>query len=202
VHARAARGPGLRIVAGVLKGRRLDSPTWPGLRPTSDRLRETLFNILGLSLTGARVLDAFAGTGAVGLEAWSRGAAHVTFVERDPRALALIARNVARCGVTERYAIIPMDLVDLVRSGPQAFRTVFDLIFLDPPYETNPAAALSAVAPTLAPGGLLVVEHAKRMEAPAEIGHLRRAREVTAGDSALGFYRPSEDATPDGPDQT
>ena len=192
MHGHAARRHGLRIVAGVLKGRRLDSPTWSGLRPTSDRLRETLFNILGPASKGARVLDAFAGTGAIGLEAWSRGAAHVTFAERDPRALALIARNVGRCGVAERYAIIPMDLADLVRSGPAAFSTVFDLIFLDPPYETDPAAAVSALAPALAPQGLLVIEHARRTDAPAAAGRLQRVREVVAGDSALSFYRPSD----------
>ena len=76
----------MRIIAGTLKGRRLDAPTWPGLRPTSDKLRETLFNVLQGRLPGARVLDAFAGTGAVGIEALSRGAAHVTFVEQDARA--------------------------------------------------------------------------------------------------------------------
>ena len=81
----------MRIIAGRLKGRRLDAPTWEGLRPTSDKLRETLFNVLAARMPGARLLDGFAGTGAVGLEALSRGAAHVTFVERDPRACRLIA---------------------------------------------------------------------------------------------------------------
>ena len=89
----------MRIIAGTLKGRRLDAPTWPGLRPTSDKLRETLFNVLQGRLPGARVLDVFAGTGAVGIEALSRGAAHVTFVEMDPRARGLIAENLARCGL-------------------------------------------------------------------------------------------------------
>jgi len=196
-----ARRHGLRIVAGALKGRRLESPTWAGLRPTSDRLRETLFNIVGPTLIDARVLDAFAGTGAVGLEAWSRGAAHVTFAERDSRALALIERNVARCGVTERYAIIPMDLVDLVRSGPPAFPTVFDFVFLDPPYETDSTAAVSALTPALASEGLLVVEHARRTGTPAKVGRLQRIREVVAGDSALSFYRPSDDAAPESANQ-
>src|SRR5262245_14425491 len=85
----------MRIVAGELRGRPLKSPTWAGLRPTSDRLRETLFNILGASVRGARVLDGYAGTGAIGIEALSRGAARVTFVERDPRAVKLIEANLA-----------------------------------------------------------------------------------------------------------
>src|SRR4030088_2244688 len=96
----------MRIIAGTLKGRRLGPPTWEGLRPTSDKLRETLFNILARRIAGARVLDGYAGTGAVGIEALSRGAARVTFVERDRRAQALIAENLAHCGVTDGYAII------------------------------------------------------------------------------------------------
>ena len=89
----------LRVIAGTLKGRRLASPTWEGLRPTSDKLRETLFNVLAPRMAGAKVLDGYAGTGAAGIEAISRGAAHVTFVERDRRAQLLIARNVAGCGM-------------------------------------------------------------------------------------------------------
>src|SRR4051795_6086821 len=96
----------MRIVAGEFKSRQLKTPTWEGLRPTSDRLRETLFNVLGASVRGARVLDGYAGTGAIGIEALSRGAAHVTFVEQDRRASALIEENLARCGVTSGYAII------------------------------------------------------------------------------------------------
>ena len=88
---------GLRIIAGALKGRRLKTPTWEGLRPTSDRLRETLFNVLAGRLPGARVLDGFAGTGALGIEAMSRGAASVTFIEEDRRAQALIAENLSQC---------------------------------------------------------------------------------------------------------
>src|SRR3954451_17352611 len=96
----------MRIIAGELKGRTIASPAWDGLRPTSDRLRETLFNGLAPRIRGARFLDGFAGTGAVGLEALSRGAAQVTFVEQDARAVALIETNLERCRVNDRYAII------------------------------------------------------------------------------------------------
>src|SRR5207248_5144644 len=96
----------MRIIAGSLKGRRLKSPTWDGLRPTSDKLRETLFNILAPRIAGARVLDGYAGTGALGIEALSRGARAVTFVERDRRAQTLIEENLARCGIADGYAII------------------------------------------------------------------------------------------------
>src|SRR6185436_19949314 len=106
----------MRVIAGTLKGRRLSSPDWPGLRPTSDKLRETLFNVLGPRVAGARVLDGCAGTGAVGIEALSRGAAHVTFVERDRRAAALIESNLQHCGLKEGYAIIR---VDFAAAGPR-----------------------------------------------------------------------------------
>src|SRR5207245_8567091 len=96
----------MRVIAGTFKGRRLKAPSWEGLRPTSDKLRETLFNILAPRIDGARVLDGYAGTGAIGIEALSRGASHVAFVERDRRAQALIAENLAACGVTNGYANI------------------------------------------------------------------------------------------------
>src|SRR5258706_13196743 len=100
----------MRIIAGSLKGRRLKTPTWEGVRPTSDKLRETLFNILAPRIEGARVLDGYAGTGAVGLEAISRGASTVTFVDTDPRAERLIADNLAHCGVANGYVIIRASL--------------------------------------------------------------------------------------------
>jgi 16S rRNA (guanine966-N2)-methyltransferase len=176
----------MRIIAGRYKGRRLDAPRWPGLRPTADKLRETLFNIVAADVPGARVLDGCAGTGAVGIEALSRGAAHVTFVDNDRRALELVGRNLARCGIGEGYAIIRADLGTAAAQLPQAD---FDLIFLDPPYDTDPVAVVRAVEERLASGGLLVLEYARRRGAPAAIGRLVRVREVTSGDSALGFYR-------------
>src|SRR5689334_20323982 len=96
----------MRVIAGSLRGRHLKAPDWEGLRPTSDKLRETLFNILAPRMSGARVLDGYAGTGALGIEAMSRGAASVAFVERDPRAQKLIAENLARCGLTSGCVII------------------------------------------------------------------------------------------------
>src|SRR5918996_2883423 len=101
----------MRVIAGRLKGRRLKAPAWEGLRPTSDKLRETLFNILAPRIDGARVLDGFAGTGAVGIEALSRGAAHVTFIEADRRAVALIEDNLAACGGGADYTIENRDLI-------------------------------------------------------------------------------------------
>src|SRR5678816_4374966 len=96
----------MRVIAGTLKGRRLKAPSWEGLRPTSDKLRETLFNVLGARVVGARVLDGYAGTGAIGIEAISRGASHVTFVESDRRAQALIAANLSACGIETGYTMV------------------------------------------------------------------------------------------------
>jgi 16S rRNA (guanine(966)-N(2))-methyltransferase RsmD len=174
----------VRIVAGAYRGRRLQSPTWDGLRPTSDRLRETLFNILGPSIRGARVLDGYAGTGAMGIEALSRGAAHVTFVESDPRAAKLIEANLALLGATG--AIIRAGLAEAVsRLGGQ----VFDLIILDPPYaDTAAAQALQAADALAGQTARVVVEHAARHAAPPAHAGLRLTRTVNAGDSALSFY--------------
>ncbi len=122
----------MRIIAGRFKGRRLAAPTWEGLRPTSDKLRETLFNVLAPRLAGARVLDLCAGTGAVGLEALSRGAAIVIAVDADARAVALARRNAETCGVTADYTIQTGDVLTALPrldvAGP------FDIIYLDPPY--------------------------------------------------------------------
>src|SRR5918994_3604163 len=101
----------MRIIAGTHKGRTLKAPKWEGLRPTSDKLRETLFNILAPRIEGARVLDGYAGTGAVGIEAISRGAAHVSFVEQNRRAAALIEQNLAVCGVEQGYTVDCGDIV-------------------------------------------------------------------------------------------
>ena len=177
----------MRIVAGNWRGRTLKSPTWDGLRPTSDRLRETLFNILGPSIQGMRVLDGYAGTGAIGLEALSRGAAHVTFVEQDPRAVRLIEANLAALGGSPSKPVI-------IRAGlPEAAARIageaFDVIILDPPYAHAAATdALAAVAGLTSPGTRIVVEHAARHAPPDAHGPLRRTRTVTAGDSALSFY--------------
>lgn len=164
----------------------MSAPMWEGLRPTSEKLRETLFNIVAARVPGARVLDAYAGTGAIGIEALSRGAAHATFVDRDPRALKLIEENLKHCGVSDRYAIIRIRLGATPQSlAPESF----DLAVLDPPYdEPDLAAAVAAAGPLIAPGGLLVLEHGRRRPAPDSAAGLIRTRDVRSGDSALAFY--------------
>lgn len=175
----------MRVIAGRFKGRRLKTPTWEGLRPTSDKLRETLFNILTPRIEGARLLDGYAGTGAIGIEALSRGAAHVTFVERDRRAVRLIEANLAVCGVEADYTIRAGDLETMLRQPPEP---AFDLVWLDPPYDVaDLEGPLAAAAGVLAPGGLIVLERATRRE-PDTPAALTRTRDVKSGDSTLTFF--------------
>jgi len=182
----------MRVIAGTLKGRQLQAPKWDGLRPTSDKLRATLFNVLAARVPAARVLDGYAGTGAVGIEALSRGAAHVTFLEQDRRAAGLIAENLSQCGVENGYAIIRAPVSRAVAALEVDPALVpFDIILLDPPYDQPPSRVLAEVGShdrLLAPGGILVLEHARRERSPDTAGRLARTRLLTSGDSALSFY--------------
>jgi 16S rRNA (guanine966-N2)-methyltransferase len=162
----------MRIVGGRHRGRALATPEGRDVRPTSDRLREAVFNILAHGTPslpdGARVLDLFAGTGALGLEALSRGAAHVTFVEEDTRAVALIRRNLAALGETVRADLVARDARRLGRAPAPA-----DLAFLDPPYRQDlaaPALAALAAGGWLAPGARVVVELARDEPFVAPVG--------------------------------
>jgi 16S rRNA (guanine(966)-N(2))-methyltransferase RsmD len=178
----------MRVIAGSLKGRRLKTPDWEGLRPTSDKLRETLFNILAPRIAGARVIDAYAGTGAVGIEALSRGAREVTFVEHDRRAQALIAANLAHCAVTTGYNIAAAGALRAFESFEQG---AFDIILLDPPYaasDAEVAGVLAAAGEIVTTGGLVVLERPRRRPSPDTAGRLGRSRDVISGQSALTFY--------------
>ncbi len=176
----------MRVIAGHFKGRRLKAPTWEGVRPTSDKLRETLFNILAPRVAGARVLDGYAGTGAVGIEALSRGAAHVAFVERDARAVSLIQSNLAACGVEQGYTIHRGDVASVLRQLPAD--ATFDLMLLDPPYQDAVTPALDAAADRLGVDGVIVLERATRRE-PEVPPRLTRLRDVASGDSTLTVFR-------------
>ena len=176
----------MRVIAGRFKGRRLKSPSWEGLRPTSDKVRETLFNVLAPRIEGAHVLDGYAGTGAVGIEALSRGAAHVTFIEKDRRATALIGENLAACGVEGGYTIRCAEVAAALDALPAT--DAFDLILLDPPYDiVNVSAALETAASHVAAGGLVVLERATRRD-PDVPDALRRVRDVASGDSTITVF--------------
>jgi len=178
----------VRVIAGQFKGRRLKTPLWEGLRPTSEKLRETLFNILAPWVEGARVLDCFAGTGAMGIEALSRGAAHVTFIERDRRASALIEANLALCGVKQGYTIEYGDVTSALRRMSRDVEC--DLVLLDPPYDIDDdtvTQALEVAVSRVTVVGRLVLERASRREFLVP-DSLRRVRDVMSGDSTLTFF--------------
>jgi len=162
------------------------------LRPTSDRLRETLFNILGPTVGGATFVDFYAGTGAVGIEALSRGAHHVILVEQHAPAVALIRSNLASLGIGAEAEILGMDVGRAIeRLGSRHVHAQF--IFLDPPYaaDLEYESALEALgqSPIVAPEGRVIVEHSRKQELPEQLGSLERVRVVEQGDAALSFYR-------------
>lgn len=159
----------MRVVAGELRGRRIEAPEGTTTRPTTDMAREAIFNSLGshYDLTGARIVDCFAGTGALGIEALSRGAAHVTFIERDRDALTCLQQNLEALGLTERSAIVRGDALAQVASCKDA-----TLVLADPPYEFAQWTEFLA----LVPGHLVVAEAAAPVPAPAGWESLREKR--------------------------
>ena len=181
----------MRVIGGSARGRVLQAPRGRNVRPTLDRVREALFQILGDRVTGAAFLDGFAGTGAVGIEALSRGAARAVFVERDPALVRAIRVNLERTGFTRRATVAAGDwrrsFAVLVRRDE-----MFDLIFLDPPYDSpDRDAAIARVARSslLAPDGLLIVEEPARHPDRPDGDELRRTRASRYGDTRLAFYR-------------
>lgn len=178
----------MRIIAGQFRGRTLSAPAGLRLRPTSDALRETLFNILGPAVAGSVFVDACAGTGAVGIEALSRGAAEVVFVEAAGTALAALRGNLRRLGLPARHV-----LAGRVPAAFGAIPRAADFLFLDPPYaaEALYTRALEAIGngdAALTAGGQVIVEHARRHDLAAAYGRLRRKRAVMQGDSQLSFF--------------
>jgi 16S rRNA (guanine966-N2)-methyltransferase len=158
------------------------------VRPTSDRLRETLFNVIAAHVPESRFLDLCAGSGAVGVEALSRDAAHVTFVDRSRRSCQLIEANLKLCVVSEeQQTIFCSEVTEFVK---QSRGDKWDIIFLDPPYKTDYLRILQLVSSSelLNEDGLLVVEHHHKTDLPETVGALRRTRILKQGDSSLSFY--------------
>src|SRR6185437_433745 len=184
----------MRIIAGKYRGRRLKTPPSDRTRPTSDRLRETLFNILAPRIEGARFLDLCAGTCAVGIEALSRGAEHVTFVDQSRKMCALIEANVNALEIDDNEVeVVAAEALEFLRRRAKKQAERFDIIFFDPPYETDYEVALDFVGEhaetILAEGGVMIVEHHKKKELSERFGLLWRYRSLKQGDSCLSFYR-------------
>ena len=184
-------GDGGRVIAGTARGIRLAAPG-SGTRPLGDRVKQTLFAILEPDLPGANVLDLFAGSGAAGIEALSRGAARATFVERDKAATAVIAANLAHTHLGgERARIIRTEALAWLRGPESAAVAPFGVVVLDPPYAEAAllADALLAVGPLVAAGGRVVAKHFWRDPPQPEVGLLASERERRFGETALTFYR-------------
>jgi len=178
----------MRVIAGKYRSRGLSSLPGTDIRPTSDRLRETLFNVLTpgnpAALEGTTWLDLFAGTGAVGIEALSRGAGMVRFVESSAAAVGAIRINVKSLGIESGFEILQQDVTRGVEKLAGA-----DFVFLDPPYRMEAAYAQALTALSEKPVGLVIAEHQKRFDPGAEFGALQRYRLLKRGDAALSFYR-------------
>jgi len=174
----------MRVIAGEFRSRRLKSIPGDATRPTPDRLRETLFDILAPRIGGATLLDAYAGTGAVGIEALSRGARHAWFLEKNRVALDTIRQNLESLNLSSRATVVtgPVLLTILHYSA--------DIVFLDPPYELEREYAAVLELLSASPPDLVVVQHSIRLELPAGKGGMRRTRIVTQGDNALSFFAP------------
>ena len=174
----------MRVIAGIARGQPLVAPRDRGTRPITDRVKETLFAILGERVPGARVLDLYAGSGAIGIEALSRGATSATFVEQARPALAALRANLERTRLADLAEVQPLDVGRFLAApghGP------WDLVFLDPPYELRDIVApLRAIAPGVAPDGMVVIKHFWRTDVP-EVAGLQSVRQRRFGETMLTF---------------
>jgi len=174
----------MRVIGGELRSRRLKSLPGLRLRPTPDRLRETLFDILADRVRGAVFLDAYAGSGAVGIEALSRGAARVIFIEKHRRAVELIRENLAALGISGRAEVVHRE------ARARRPRLAADIVFLDPPYELERECRAALRLLGAAPPPLVVAQHPARAPLEEQYGGLRRVRFVRQGDNTLSFFEP------------
>ena len=186
----------MRVIAGKFRSRGLRTLRGMALRPTGDRLRETLFNVLGAAVEGSTFVDLFAGTGAIGIEALSRGAQRVIFVENHAAAVKLIRENLKSLGIADAAEVLAMDAIrGLKQFAAREGRA--DFMFLDPPYargeEYERVLEFIDSAKLLAPNGIVIAEHAKKINLPERMESLERSRVLVQGDSALTFYRVAGD---------
>jgi len=187
----------MRIIGGDFKGKKLASFRGTATRPTADRLRESIFNIRASSMPNAVVLDLFAGTGALGLEALSRGAATAVFIDSETAAVGIIAKNIASCRVTEQAKVIRWDirrnLNCLASTGP-----VFDLVFMDPPYNAgliSPALRHLVKQGVLKNNASIIIEHALTEPVDAEIAGFEMTDQRIYGKTVVSFLRTVINAT-------
>ena len=175
----------MRVIAGEFRRRALKSVSGLEVRPTPDRLRESLFSILAPRIEGSVFIDAYAGSGAVGIEALSRGAGRVILIERNPAALAVIRENLSSLGIAHRIEVLRGRAAALLPERPA------DIVFLDPPYEQMNEYSDSLLALAAQPCPLVIAQHASRAKLEERYGALTRTRVVKQGDNSLSFYEPA-----------
>ncbi len=186
----------MRVIAGTYRSRPLAAPPGLSTRPTSDRLRETLFNVLAPRIQNAAFLDLYAGSGAIGIEALSRGSARVTFVERAAPALKVLRANLDRLTITQGFRIHSGTVASFLRAAGKAspMPEPHEVVFMDPPYDaaSEYATVLNLLggeaSAFLAPGAVVIAEHRKKEKLEASYGTLQRTRLLEQGDAALSFY--------------
>ncbi len=174
----------MRVIAGEFRSRRLRTLSGLDTRPTPDRLRESLFSILAPEIEDCTFLDAYAGTGAVGIEALSRGAARAIFIESSRAAADVIRQNLAELGLTGRSEVLPGRVLQYLPHRKA------DIVFLDPPYSLTEEYTKALTLLGAGPPPLAIAQHSVRVVLAAEYGGLTRTRVVRQGDNALSFYRP------------
>jgi 16S rRNA (guanine(966)-N(2))-methyltransferase RsmD len=183
----------MRIIAGTFRSRILKSLKGQALRPTSDWLRETLFNVLGPDVADSHFLDLYAGTGAVGIEALSRGAVEAVFVENHAAAVKLIRENLGSLKVESGVQVISADAAQALAKLSNRSRPPFEFVFLDPPYAAEQEYELTlnilGASPLISAGSIVIAEHRKTFELAESYGVLHRYRVLKQGDAALSFFR-------------
>src|SRR3954447_26211084 len=185
----------MRVIAGIYRSRILKSLKGMALRPTSDYLRETLFNVLGPGVEGSRFIDIFAGTGAIGIEALSRGAVEAVFIENHGPAVTLIRKNLESLGIREGTKILALDAANAlakIQAMHKPQDAGFDFVYVDPPYaaaeQYDRVLHLLGAAIFLSNGAKVIAEHHRAMDLGEQFGALRRYRVLRQGDAALSFY--------------
>src|ERR1700726_1433850 len=181
----------MRVIAGKYRSRRLKAPSSVGVRPTSDRLRETLFNILGPSVEDSLFVDLYCGTGAIGIEAISRGAREVFFIDRDPGSISLVRQNLESLQICNGVEVITAEAEGGL-DKLAARHLIADFIFLDPPYNDEGCMEVLGyldASHLIAPQGIVIAEHSSKLELPERLDRLERTRLLEQGDAALSFYR-------------
>ena len=177
----------MRVITGTARGRRLREPSGMEIRPTTDMVKESIFNIIQFRLDGARCLDLFAGTGQLGIEALSRGAEECVFVDSSPEALSLVRENLKTCGLEDRARVVRGDSIAYLRSGEK-----FDIVFLDPPYDTDlldKSIDLATGFDILRENGIMICESRKARQVPEPSREGYTKKEYRYGKIKLTVYK-------------